>query len=308
MNSQNINELENIAQAEELEEQTVEAVEASDAPSSEEKFKIDFKNPRCLAILGLFASVCVMALGYVLMWVANLALGGAGVANSFFISSIVGRILTSLVFSVILVACIVLIVYAIKMYKQPKLDLGLRVSRVGILSNVLYFFAVFSIIDSTIIFFFSMLANSIKGLGDNVIANNYDVIVQILKFWGYEFPGLEAKVLAMEDSAWGTVLSVLFGMITLASAVYHVIVYSKVKSYYPTLSNTANGVQYDKDNKPPYILALVLGGINALCAILSIVCGAWVEGIIKLGIAGYLVSTAFVFRSYHTELRKTSAD
>ena len=50
-----------------------------------------------------FASVCLMALGYLLLWVNNAFLGGSGVANSGMITSVGGRIATALVYTAILI-------------------------------------------------------------------------------------------------------------------------------------------------------------------------------------------------------------
>jgi len=272
------------------------------------KKTFDTKSKLFIPFAVTFGAVCLMALGYLLMWVSNLFLGGSGVANAAFITSVVRRIIVCLIYSAILAPAVVAILYAVKMFLDTKTDLKLRINRVGILPQALHAFAFFSVIDSGVIFFFSMLGGAIVGLGNNVIANSYDVIVQILKYWGYNFPALEEKVLSMQDGVGGTILSVLMGAIVLVSSVAHVLLYGKLKNYYNTLANTAAGAQYDKDTKPPYIFALILAGANLVYAILSFVAGGWIEGIIKLGVAAYLAGSAVAFKTLHNDLHKTSVD
>ena len=253
-----------------------------------------------------FASVCLLALGYVLMWVSNLFLGGAGVANAGFITSTFGRIAACLVHSAILAPAIVAIIYAYKLYRDSKTELSIRASKVAILPKILYFFAVFSCIDTGISMFLCILGNSIVGIGD--IANNYDIIAEVVDFWGYAGIGIADKVHTMQDGVGAVIVAVLFGFISFAFTIGNIIVYNNVKNYYDTLVATSEGSQYDKGNKPPYLLPLIFAGINVVLAILALISGVWVEAVIKLAIAGYLASHAFVFKELHTELHKTSID
>lgn len=251
-----------------------------------------------------FASVCLLALGYVLMWVSNAFLKGAGVANAGFITSAFGRIAACLVHSAILAPAIVAIIYAYKLYRDSKTELSIRVSKIAILPKLLYFFSAFSCIDMGVSMFLCLLGSSIVGIGN--INNNYDIIAEVIDFWGYAGIGIADKVHTMQDGVGAVIVTVLFGFIAFAVSIGNIFVYSKVKNYYETLVATAEGSQYDKANKPPYIIALVFAGLNVVFAILALVSGVWVEAIIKLALAGYLASHALVFKEVHTELRKTS--
>ena len=253
-----------------------------------------------------FASVCLLALGYVLMWVSNLFLRGAGVANAGFITSTFGRIAACLVHSAILAPAIVAIIYAYKLYRDGKTELSIRASKIAILPKILYFFAVFSCIDAGVSMFLCILGSSIVGIGD--IANNYDIIAEVIDFWGYAGIGLADKVHTMQDGVGAVIVTVLFGFISFAFTIGSIIVFSNIKNYYDTLVATSEGSQYDKGNKPPYLLPLIFAGINVVLAILALISGVWVEAVIKLAIAGYLASHAFVFKELHTELHKTSID
>jgi hypothetical protein len=251
-----------------------------------------------------FASVCLLALGYVLMWVSNAFLKGAGVANAGFITYAFGRIAACLVHSAILAPAIVAIIYAYKLYRDSKTELSIRVSKIAILPKLLYFFSAFSCIDMGVSMFLCLLGSSIVGIGN--INNNYDIIAEVIDFWGYAGIGIADKVHTMQDGVGAVIVTVLFGFIAFAVSIGNIFVYSKVKNYYDTLVATAEGSQYDKANKPPYIIALVFAGLNVVFAILALVSGVWVEAIIKLALAGYLASHALVFKEVHTELRKTS--
>ena len=256
--------------------------------------------------IAAFASICLMALGYVLMWVSNAFLRGAGVANAGFITSAFGRIAACLVHSAILASAIVAIIYVYKLYRDGKTELSIRASKIAILPKILYFFAVFSCIDTGISMFLCILGNSIVGIGD--IANNYDIIAEVVDFWGYAGIGIADKVHTMQDGVGAVIVAVLFGFISFAFTIGNILLYSNVKNYYDTLVATSEGSQYDKGNKPPYLLPLIFAGINVVLAILALVSGVWVEAIIKLAVAGYLASHAFIFKELHTELHKTSID
>ncbi len=253
-----------------------------------------------------FASVCLLALGYVLMWVSNAFLKGAGVANAGFITSTFGRIAACLVHSAILAPAVVAIIYTYKLYRDSKTELSIRVSKIAILPKLFYFFSVFSCIDMGVSMFLCILGSSIVGIGD--INNNYDIIAEVIDFWGYAGIGIADKVHTMQDGIGAVIVAVLFGFIAFAVTIGNILVYSKVKNYYDTLVATAEGSQYDKGNKPPYILAFVFAGLNVVFAVLALISGVWVEAIIKLALAGYLASHALVFKEVHTELRKTSKE
>ena len=244
--------------------------------------------------LAAFGSIVLMALGYVLMWVSNLFIRGAGVANAGFVTSVVGRIAACLVHSAILAAVIFAIIYGYKIYKDANTEFNIRISKISILPKILYFFAVFSCIDAGVSMFLCILGNSIVGIGN--INNNYDIIAEVVDFWGYSGLGLSQAVHGMQDGVGAVIVAVLFGFASFAVSVFSIIVYNNVKNYYDTLVATIEGSQYDKGNKPPYILPFVLAGINVALAIVSLIAGAWVEGIIKLATAGYLVSHAFIFK------------
>ncbi len=256
-----------------------------------------------------FASLCLMALGYVLMWVSNLFLGGAGVANAGFITSLFGRIAACLVHSAILAAAVFAIIYTLKLYKDGNAELNIRASKIAILPKLLYFFAVFSCIDAGVSMFLCILGNSIIGPDvSNNFNTNYDIIAEVVDFWGYSGLGLANAFAGMKDGIGAIIITILFGFISFAIAVFSILVYSNIKNYYDTLIATSEGSQYDKGNKPPFILPLILAGISAVLAIVSLIGGAWVEGIIKLATAGYLASHALIFKALHTELHKTSID
>ena len=296
MNCQNCEQ--ELANAQEVVEAVQPEVEAKSVVKSSKKPSVPY--------IAAFVSVCLLALGYVLMWVFNAFLGGAGVANASFIESTWGRVAVCLVYSTILAPAIVAVIYAYKLYRDSKTDTGIKVSRIAILPKLLYFFSVFSCIDMGVAMFMCILGSSIVGIGD--IANNYDIISEVVDFWGYAGIGIADKLHAMQDGTGAVIVTVLFGLVSFAVAVGNIIVYNNVKNYYETLVATAEGSQYDKGNKPPYILAFVFAGLDVVFAVLALISGAWIEAVIKLALAGYLASHALVFKEVHTELRKTSVE
>lgn len=254
-----------------------------------------------------FASVCLMALGYLLLWVSNAFLGGSGVANSGMITSVGGRIATALVYTAILAPVVVSIIYAVKLFKNRKTDLKLRISRLSILPKVLYCFSLFGCIDAGVLFFVAVLGNSVSGLIP-AIPNDYAVISQILDFRGYAGLGLTEAFANKEDGAMGIILAVVFALVTIAYYIGSIFMYGKIKHYFDILANSADGAQYDKGNKPPKILVFVYAGLGVALAIVSFISGVWVNGIINIAVAGYLASLAIVFKNVHSVLHKTSVD
>ena len=263
-------------------------------------------NKPSVPYIAAFASISLLALGYVLMWVSNAFLKGAGVANAGFITSAFGRIAACLVHSAILAPAIVAIIFAYKLYRNSKSELSIKVARISVLPKILYFFSVFSCIDTGVSMFLCILGSSIVGIGD--INNNYDIVAEVVDFWGYAGIGIADKVHTMQDGLGALILTILFGFVAFASSIGNIIVYNHVRNYYETLVATAEGSQYDKGNKPPYILPFVFAGINVVFAVLALISGVWVEAIIKLALAGYLASHALIFKGVHTELRKTSVE
>ena len=72
--------------------------------------------------------------------------------------------------------------------------------------------------------------------------------------------------------------------------------------------NSAAGAQYDKDNKPPVILSIIIAVVYVALAVISLIAGNWVDAIIQIGTAMFLGAEAWMFSVVHKELRVSSAD
>lgn len=280
---------------------------------------VDTNGAKKLPFLLSFISVCVMALGYIAFWIANLALSGGGVSNSNMVVDVVKKgsktvremstlagVLVSLVYTVVLAACIVAIVYAVRIYMN-KGHTALSLSRISLLPKVLMAFSAFSCVDAFVVFFFTAIGNSVVGENLNY-ANNFELIGKVTEFWGYGGLGITSSVSGMEDSVIAVIAAVLFGLVNLAFAVFSVYVYSKICAYYRVLTNTSAGAQYDKGNKPPVIISFVFAGIYAVLAVISLIAGVWVDAIIQLATAMFAGAGAWMFMSVHNDLKKTSVD
>lgn len=267
---------------------------------------INTSGVRKMPFILTFAGVCLIALGYLAFWIANVALGGKGVANSNMITSVIGRVATSLVHSIILAAAIVAIVYAIKIAAN-KGSLAFSIYRFNFLPKVLTVFSVFSILDGFVIFFISAISNSIVGEG-LIWDNNYMTIAEITENIGYAGLEIAADVVAKSDGILAIVSAVLFGLSFLAFSAVSFYLFGKIRNYYLTLANTANGAQYDKDNKPPVVLSFVMAGLYVCLAVISLIANVWVDAIIQLGMAMFLGAGAWLFMLVHGDLRKTSVE
>lgn len=251
-----------------------------------------------------FAGVCLIALGYVAMWIVNIAMFGRGFSNSFIIKSMLGRILASVVFSVILVAAVFAIVYAIRLYLK-KDHPAISLSKISIFPRVMAIFSIFATLDAFFMFFYAILFNSVVGITFN---NNYQVIGKILDYTGYYNLGVTASVAGAEDSVLAIIAAVFFGMALVAFCAFGFYLFTRIKSYMNVLMNTYAGAQYDRDNKPPFIVSLVMAGLYLVFAVVSLIAGVWVDAIIQLGTALFLGAGAWMFKNIHKELRATSVE
>ena len=251
-----------------------------------------------------FAGVCLIALGYVAMWIVNIAMFGRGFSNSFIIKTTLGKILASVVFSVILAAAVFAIVYAIRLYLK-KDHPAISLHKMSLFPRVLSIFAIFSCLDAFFMFFYAILFNSVVGISHD---NNFQVIGKILDFAGYYNLGVTTAVKGMPDSILAIISTVLFGLSLVAFCAFAFYVFIRVRTYMNVLSNTYAGAQYDRDNKPPFIVSFVMAGLYLALAIVSLIAGVWVDAIIQLGTALFLGAGAWMFMNIHKELRSTSVE
>ena len=253
-----------------------------------------------------FVAVCVIAAGYIAMWIANVALYGIGFSNSDMIKTTTGRIIASGVYSIILAACLFAIFFAIRMFMK-KDHIAVSVSRISWLPRILSFFAIFSCVDAFVIFFFSTVGNSIVG-EKLLLKNNYQLISTVTNFIGYDRLGLAAETAKLDDSVLAIVCAVLFGLLAVLFCALTFVVYSKIKAYFDILMNTYAGAQYDKDNKPPVILSFIIAVVYIALSVVSFISGNWVDAIIQIGTAMFLGALAWTFILVHKKLRASSAE
>lgn len=301
-------------------------VEGVSAPSAFSDGIINKSPAKKTAILMTFIGICCIAIGYVLFWIANLALGGDGVANSNIITSldpeyqIIGRILTSLIHSVILVFAVIAIIYAIKLFFK-KNDPAIAISKVSLLPKVLFFFAVFACVDAFIVFFFTLTGNSIVGFEEisigldgeelqerSLLQSNYELISIVVASWGYGKLGVSEMIAGKEDSTLALIAAIGFGLLVLAYSIVNIYLFSKVTTYYTTIASTVDGAQYDKGTKPPFVLSVIFAVFNLGFAVASVIAGVWVDAVIQLGMAIFLGCGAWMFLLLHKDLHKTSVD
>ena len=270
--------------------------------------------------------ICLVAIGYVLFWVANVALGGDGVSNSNIITSLsteyqmIGRILTSLIHTVILAFAVIAVIYAVKFFFKSG-EPAIAVAKVSLFPKVLFFFAVFACVDAFIVFFFTLTGNSIVGFEEitqsldgqdmqerSLLQTNYELITIVVASWGYSKLGLSEMFAGKEDSTFAMIAAISFGLVVLAYAIVNIYLMSRVTTYYTTLASTVDGAQYDKGTKPPFVLSVIFAVFNLGFAAASLMAGVWVDAVIQLGVALFLGSGAVMFLLLHKDLHKTSVD
>ena len=251
-----------------------------------------------------FAGVCLVALGYIAMWVVNITMFGRGFSNSFIVKTTLGRILASAVYSVILVAAVIAIIYAIRLYLKKE-HIAIALYRTSIFPSVMSIFSIFACLDAFFMFFYALLFNSVVGI---TFENNYQVIGKILDYTGYWKLGVTSSVAGMEDSVLALIAAVVFGLALMAFCAFGFYVFGRIKSYMASLMNTYAGAQYDRDNKPPVIVSFIMAGLYAALGVVSLMAGVWVDAIIQLGTALFLGAGAWMFMNIHKELRATSVE
>ena len=265
---------------------------------------MDCRKNGLLPYILTFAGVCLIAIGYVAMWIVNIAMFGRGFSNSFIIKSMLGRILASVVFSVILAAAVFAIIYAVRLFLK-KDHPAVSLHRMSIFPRVMSIFSIFATLDAFFMFFYAILFNSIVGI---TYDNNYQVIDKILDFAGYYNLGVTGSVAGKEDSVLAIICAVLFGVVLVAFCAVGFYVFARIKGYMTVLMNYCAGSQYDKDNKPPVIISFVMSGLYLAFAVVSFIGGVWVDAIIQLGTALFLGAGAWMFMNIHKQLRATSVE
>jgi len=262
---------------------------------------ITSKKAKVPFIIG-FSSVCLMAVAYLMMWIFNLALPKLGFfSNSLIIKSFFGRVMTSLVHSVIFAFAIVAIVSFIKIMVKKKAGLASNIKNINLLNSGMFIFSMFSVIDMGVIFFVS------------VLKHNHEVIAQTLRFMGYSGLGYDGyvKELVKADKAetfGGTLVAILYALICVVAPIMLVISYNAVKDYVKKLQNSASGAQFDKGNKAPFVFAFIAAGINFAFAVVAFISGVYIDGVIFLANTAYMVANALYVMNIHKDLLETSFD
>ena len=251
-----------------------------------------------------FAGVCLIAFGYIALWIVNIAMFGRGFSNSFIIKTTIGRILASAVYSVILVAAVIAIVYAIRLFLK-KDHPAISLYKISIFPRIMALFSIFAALDAFFMFFFAILFNSVVGISHE---NNFQVIGMILDYTGYYNLGVSASVAGMQDSAFALIAAIVFGIVLVAFCAFGFYLFTRIRGYMNVLSNTYAGAQYDRDNKPPVTVSFVMAGLYLAFAVVSLMAGVWVDALIQLGTALFLGAGAWMFMIIHKELRATSVE
>ena len=242
------------------------------------------------------AAVCLMVLGYLMMWIFNLAAPNVGafaiavgMTKTFF-----GRFLVTLVHSAVLASAIVAIVAFIKIMVKGKAGIAKNIKNINILNSCMHMFALFSVVDMGVIFVLS------------VLKHNHYAIKTTLSFMGYSGLKYGSKVEDIENT--GTIRAIIYALICIAAPIVLVISYNAIKDYFKKLENSANGAQFDKGNKSPAVFALIAAGLNFVFALVAFISGVFVDGVIYLANTAYMVGIAVYAMSVHKDLLKTSFD
>ncbi len=284
-----------------------EALPTSGVATASAPSVINMNGTRKIPFIVAFVALCVVAVGYLAYIVSNIALEGDFVASATFIKTILGRIAVSLVRAIIPVSLVIAIVALFKAYKS-KGDLFDNLMKVQFATRVLSIFAIFTIIDMFVIFFYLLIGNSV--VGDALTyKSNFELLDAVSKFAGYEGLELSKTVFkGLEDGIGALAFAVGFGLVAFAYSIYNAVVLNKVKYYCEALAGFSGGAQYDKDTKSPFVWMLVVLPYYIFGGVLSVMAGVYVNAVIQLGMAILLCSLAFAFRGLHKDLIKTSAD
>lgn len=285
----------------------VEAVTAPATTVASASSVINIKGAKKMYLIGSFFALCILALGYLAYIICNVALNGDFVASANFVSTMVGRVVISIIRATVLVSAVIAIISLFRAYKS-KGDLFDNLSRLNYFTKALSIFAIFTLIDMFIMFFFLLIGNSV--VGDTLTyKNNYELLDVFSKFAGYEGLNLSKEAFMQEkDSVGALVATIAFGLLAFAYSVYNAIVINKIRDYCDTLTSFAGGAQYDKDTKSPFVWILVLIPFYAVGFALSLMAGVVANALIQFGMLLLLICIAPAFRSLHSDLLKTSAD
>ena len=240
-----------------------------------------------------FASICLMGIGCLLMWIFNMLLPGMGffsIADGM-TKSTFGKLLVSVIHSIIPVLGIVAAISMIKIICRKNVGLANNIRNINLLNKGMHMFAMFSLVDMGVIFFVSILKH------------NHYIISRTLNFMGYEGIGYKKT-----DDKGGVVISIIYAVLCLVVPVVLTICYNAIKEYFKKLENSANGAQFDKGNKAPFGFAIIAACLNFVLAVVAMISGVYVDGVIFLACSAYMIANALYVIFVNKDLLKTSFD
>ena len=240
-----------------------------------------------------FASICLMGIGCLLMWIFNIVLPQMGffsIADGM-TKSTFGTLLVSVIHSIVPVLGIVAAISMIKIICGKNVGLANNIRNINLLNKGMHMFAMFSLVDMGVIFFVSILKH------------NHYIISRTLNFMGYEGVGYKKT-----DDKGGVVISIIYAVLCLVVPVVLTICYNAIKEYFKKLENSANGAQFDKGNKAPFGFAIIAACLNFVLAVVAMISGVYVDGVIFLACSAYMIANALYVIFVNKDLLKTSFD
>lgn len=179
--------------------------------------------------------------------------------------------------------------------------------------KALSLFSTFKLIDSMVLVFVMILLFS--GTVASAGAGFATHFKSILGFYNWDFMGLWSTITGALNggiSKLNQPITVLFRLVimllVLANAVVVMMTWKSIAACQDEIIKTKENPEAKLNVKPPVVLPLVVGGINAFCGLFLVIdmfvalatkgsLGLGITGLMMLATAGYLISTALIFKN-----------
>lgn len=243
--------------------------------------------------------VCLSAFAVVsLVNVVFIALGLTSfVSLSPMISHWYGRILVALVYAPIVAFCTWSAVNGWRIYFGKLPVSADSVSELRRAPAVLRWYAVFNCIDLAICAFVLILKSG----------SNCSFAIEFMNFSGFaavaEKLGLQATCEGITVMFLNVLVCTFAAIAVIAYGLAQVSTYKSLDDYIASLSNLADdsdmSSKYKIDKRPPVVRLGIFSVLSVVFAVLCLISGMWIAGLVSLASAAYLVGTGlFLFSAY----------
>lgn len=203
-----------------------------------------------------------------------------------------GYAIVALVKLAIPIACLLTLVYAIKLRTTKCENPVDHVFKTRHASSILFLFALFTVVQCAM-FMFAFSFNMFK-------ADNYNFVATACSFFGitelYNYFGLAEFFAGLTGTFAKIGVTVLVDLVVAAYALAQLLLYKWTKSFLIALSDIVSSGIAQMQERPPFKLSVAVSLANIVMAVFMVLNGSFVAAILNVALAAYLLSNGFYLR------------